>query len=132
MIPRTNPTVMKECMHHGMSDHAVRSSGRIQCRQCAIDKVNTFRRNLKQKALGYKGGCCQICGYNKCVWSLTFHHLDPSKKEFAPGAKNVKSWEAVKKELDKCVLLCHNCHGEVHAGVTSIDDAELEYPIPFG
>lgn len=60
---------------------------------------------------------CIICGYNRCRRSLTFHHVDPESKSFAVAGSETRAWEAVKKEVDKCVLLCHNCHGEVHAGL---------------
>jgi hypothetical protein len=82
--------------------------------------VVEYRRRTKLKAIEYKGGGCQICGYNKCVASLVFHHLDPSKKDFNISHKNIKSWERIKKEIDKCVLLCQNCHGEVHYNITEL------------
>lgn len=63
----------------------------------------------------YKGGECQICGYNKCPSALVFHHKSPKEKLFGLGHGNVYSWERTKKELDKCVLLCRNCHAELHA-----------------
>jgi hypothetical protein len=63
----------------------------------------------------YKGGKCSSCGYNKCIAALEFHHLDPSKKDFSISSSgNTRSWNKVKEELDKCVLLCSNCHREVH------------------
>lgn len=62
----------------------------------------------------YLGGVCVDCGYFKCLRSLVFHHLDPKAKEFAIGVMINKSWAKIIKELDKCVLLCANCHGERH------------------
>ena len=60
------------------------------------------------------GGECEICGYNKpCLSVYTFHHIDPTKKEFNIGGKTI-SFERLKKEADKCQLLCRNCHGEIH------------------
>lgn len=73
------------------------------------------RQKIKQKALDYKGGGCQVCGYNRCARALEFHHLDPSQKDFGLGQKGyARSWDAVKIELDKCILLCSNCHAEEH------------------
>jgi hypothetical protein len=70
-------------------------------------------------AIAYKGSKCQCCGYNKHVGALEFHHIDPSKKDFGISAKGyTRSWENVRKELDKCVLVCANCHREIHAGIT--------------
>jgi len=52
---------------------------------------------------------------------MQFHHLDPSKKDFGVGSKGLtKAWKKVEKELEKTVLLCSNCHGEVHDGLISI------------
>jgi predicted HNH restriction endonuclease len=57
-----------------------------------------------------------ICGYSKSVSALAFHHLDPAHKDFGHSDKGLtRSWEAIRRELDKCQLLCLNCHAEVHA-----------------
>jgi len=71
------------------------------------------RKELKNKAVEYKGGCCEKCGYNKCNEALEFHHLDPNEKDFGIGGRT-RSWENVKKELDKCMMVCANCHREIH------------------
>jgi hypothetical protein len=80
------------------------------CFACAITKR---RKEIKQKAIDYKGSKCQICGYDKCNRALCFHHLDPSKKDFSITS-TVKSWKKIRDELDKCIMLCHNCHAEEH------------------
>lgn len=79
-------------------------------------RAKKYRDNLKQKAIDYKGGKCIYCGYSKCNRSLDFHHRIPKDKEFGIGGKKV-SWERMKVELDKCDLVCRNCHGELHAGI---------------
>jgi 5-methylcytosine-specific restriction endonuclease McrA len=79
------------------------------------------RRVLKAKAIEHKGGQCLICGYRKTNGALTFHHKNPKTKSFGLSARGVtRSWSKVQKELDKCVLLCANCHAEVHDGVTQL------------
>lgn len=78
--------------------------------------VISWRQRAKLRAIKYKGGCCQICGYDKCVRALSFHHLDASHKDFTISGIT-KSWNAIQSELDKCVLLCANCHAEAHAGL---------------
>lgn len=88
--------------------------------KCPSCVVNGKRHAKKEKAVDYKGGKCQLCSYNKCMSSLIFHHLDPSQKDFNIGGAHCRSWETMKKELDKCILLCHNCHGEVHTGLVII------------
>jgi hypothetical protein len=77
-------------------------------------RVKTHRQKIKQMAINYKGGCCQECGYNKCNAALEFHHLDPNEKDFGIGSYTVLSWDKVKIELDKCILVCANCHREIH------------------
>lgn len=72
------------------------------------------RQRLKEKLVEYKGGKCEICGYNKCINALEFHHLDPSEKDFGIVNGNAIAFEKVKKEVDKCILVCANCHREIH------------------
>jgi len=81
------------------------------CRKCKT-KIRT--RVFKVKMLKYKGGKCQVCGYSKCIAALHFHHLVPEEKSFALSSALSKSWILVLKELDKCVVLCANCHAEEH------------------
>ena len=74
-------------------------------------------KRIKQKSIDYLGGKCMLCGYDKCIEALEFHHKDPFKKEKTNGQASVdrrRSFETNKKELDKCILLCANCHREVH------------------
>tara|TARA_Y100000296_G_C4995576_1_gene167572 strand:+ start:40 stop:399 length:360 start_codon:yes stop_codon:yes gene_type:complete len=93
------------------------------CNSCS---TTLSRRRRKQKAVDYKGGKCKICGYNKCNSSLQFHHIEPGHKDFGFSAKGwTRAWEKQKIELDKCILLCANCHGEVHAGIISADSTSV-------
>ncbi len=79
------------------------------------------RKKIRQLALEYKSNRCLICGYDRCLNALEFHHLDSSKKDFGISAKGyTRSWEVIKTELDKCVLLCANCHREVHEDPTQL------------
>jgi transcription elongation factor Elf1 len=84
-------------------------------------RVAERRRLIKQKAIDYKGGKCEICGYNKCSRALSFHHRNPAEKDFNISLRgHSRSWDRVKAELDKCVLLCANCHMEVENGITTV------------
>ena len=84
----------------------------------AVDKR---RKMIRKMAIEYKGGKCAICGYYKSINALEFHHFDSGKKDFGISAKGyTRSWEQVKRELGKCVLLCSNCHREVHDGITQL------------
>lgn len=83
--------------------------------------VSERRKKLRAKSVEYGGGKCQLCGYKKCGRALSFHHIDPAQKDFGLSARGLtRSWEKIQKELDKCVLLCSNCHMEVHEGVTKL------------
>lgn len=62
----------------------------------------------------YKGGKCERCGYNKSMRALEFHHLDPSEKDFGISKQINRNIDDLKKEVDKCILLCSNCHAEIH------------------
>lgn len=86
-------------------------------KRCNSCQVNIRRFGLKIKSVKYKGGKCVRCGYNTCLQAMCFHHLDPSKKDFKISGSHAKSWENHQNELDKCILLCHNCHNELHAGI---------------
>lgn len=81
------------------------------CNSCT---VNRQRYERKKKCVEYKGGKCERCSYSKTVRALAFHHVDPSQKDFGISGNHARSWEATKKELDKCILVCHNCHSEIH------------------
>ena len=108
-------TVIKECKNHGLCQHNIDKDGRIRCSKCASEAVQKRRDKVKVMSIEYKGNKCSVCGYNKCIGALEFHHLDPNEKEFGIAAKGyTRSWEKVKEELDKCVLVCANCHRELH------------------
>jgi len=70
----------------------------------------------KIKIIKEMGGKCEICGYNKNIAALCFHHIDPTLKRFTVDSRNIvrHSKETVKKELENCQLLCQNCHHEIH------------------
>ncbi len=87
------------------------------------NEVRAYDRNrakkVKQKYVKYKGGKCSACGYDRCLAALEFHHIDPNKKGFtitSSGKNNIKSkpWQEIKEELDKCIMVCANCHREIH------------------
>jgi len=86
--------------------------------------VTKRRKKIRQLAIEFKGGKCEVCGYGRCPEVLEFHHLDSSKKDFGISLKGyTRGWKRVKEELKKCVLLCANCHREVHAGILQLSQA---------
>lgn len=94
-------------------------NNRIYCYDCSPsqDSGKFRKRAVKHQLILYKGGKCEKCGYNNCEGALQFHHIDPSKKEFILSEFEVTkfcSLDDLKREVDKCQLLCANCHAEVH------------------
>lgn len=83
--------------------------------------VSKRRRKLKEMVVEYRGGKCVLCGYDRCIWALDLHHVNESTKEFGLSVRGMtRAWEKIKQEADKCVLLCANCHREIHAGVVKL------------
>lgn len=79
------------------------------------------RQKLKLMVIEYKGGKCILCGYKNYPGAFDLHHVDGATKEFGLSMQGLtRSWEKTKKEADKCVLLCANCHREVHGGVVTL------------
>jgi hypothetical protein len=106
----------RECKKHGLTDFVLRNDGRYRCKKCAVDAVQKRREVLKIKSVEYKGGKCVKCGYNRFIGALEFHH-NSGEKDFGIAEKGyTRSWEKVKLELDKCILVCSNCHKEIHGG----------------
>ncbi len=91
--------------------------------------VKDWRKRTKQRMIDSLGGKCMICGYDKCNSSLTFHHLDPTLKEISISrtCENPKSWKKIVDELRKCICLCRNCHGEVHANITKLPEKIIQF-----
>ena len=82
------------------------------CKSCRIVYSTERRQGIKSKAIEYKGGKCEDCGIvssNENQIIFDFHHLDPAQKEISFGKSNVQ-FEKLRVELDKCVILCSNCH----------------------
>lgn len=108
------------CKKHGLQIYR-KSGPSFRCSQCLSEAVKRRRHKVKDMALEYKGSICQSCGYNRCKRALEFHHIDEDLKEFGIGFRGeTRSWERTKVELDKCVLLCANCHREVHDGLIDV------------
>jgi len=92
-----------------------KSGKRMTINVCKTCKESQIKNNNKEKAIKYKGGKCQTCGYNKCIDALVFHHKNPNKKSFGISNKLRRwGWNTIKKEIKHCILLCANCHIERH------------------
>jgi len=86
------------------------------------ENVKRWRKTVKETIIKSMGGKCCICSYSKCDKALELHHLDPELKEFSFGdvMARPKAWSQIIIELRKCILVCSNCHKELHAGITQL------------
>lgn len=98
----------------------------VYCKSCLKDHTIERQRKFKEDCVKYKGSKCVICSYNKYIGALEFHHLDPSKKDFSISNQKLTKFDSrIFEELNKCVLLCANCHREVHSGLVELPRLEL-------
>lgn len=105
----------KTCKKHGICRFVLEGRGYYRCTKCRSAAVHGRRKKVKRLLVQYKGGKCEQCGYNKCVAALEFHHLDPAQKDFNIGANgHTLALAKLKQEADKCILVCSNCHREIH------------------
>lgn len=127
--------MIRECKKHGETEYLKREGNHgYICKECYKEKnkKTTAKRKMKMSDLiQNKGGKCQNCGYNKCEEALDFHHLNDKNKSFNISPKLHLPLEKLKEETDKCLLLCVNCHREVHDNVLTIieekDTIRFEY-----
>lgn len=121
--PLINANIEKKCILCG-NDFIANVHNRQYCFECSptglasVDSLRLKKRKIKHKLIEYKGGKCEKCGYDKYEGALQFHHLDPTNKNFTISHINLNdsnfSFEELIKEVDKCILLCANCHCEIH------------------
>ena len=115
--------VVMYCPVHGVTTFKYRTSyhrkakkeyGRYECIACSNDWHKNRARERKIMAVEYKGGKCARCGgvFEPCVYD--FHHVDPSTKEYKPSQLFSGKWEKLTVELDKCIMVCANCHRLIH------------------
>ena len=102
---------------------------RNYCFDCVPDLLEKrsgaqMRQLIKQWSLEYKGNKCAICGYDRCSEALDFHHIDEDSKNFTISDRNLPTgeWPLIQKELDKCILVCANCHREIHANFIDLKE----------
>lgn len=92
-----------------------------ECKICHGKLRKKRITNLKQYFVDYAGGKCSMCGYNKCLSALEFHHLDSEEKEFGISQKlSYENKEKILKEMEKCILVCSNCHREIHDEIIQV------------
>lgn len=98
---------------------------RTCCYNCMPEGKQLMRSDFINLIRQQRGGKCEKCGYNRYLGALDFHHLDPSQKDFTVGNRDFKLKECI-EETKKCIMLCSNCHRELHANLWTINDLNLE------
>jgi transposase len=120
-------TTTATCSRHGVTTFTRESNGGFRCMKCRSESVSARRRRLKAQLVADAGGRCVICGYDRSVVALQFHHRDPTVKTFSIAHRGLaRSLEATLAEVRKCVLLCANCHAEVEAGVATLPAVQAD------
>lgn len=79
-----------------------------------VQNVIDFRQRRKRNLIKVLGSCCALCGYDYCIEALEFHHIKPEEKSYQLSSGNCHKLEEDLKEAKKCLLVCANCHREIH------------------
>ena len=90
------------------------STAKYQCKSCWNKRTAKSGKDKVRLLKTEYNGKCSRCGYDKCLDALEFHHVDPTVKEFHLGEARGYNIEKLRKELEKCILVCRNCHTEIH------------------
>lgn len=130
---RRRPVKLLTCERHGLTEFAHYSEGpkrgyRWTCKRCVGEAVTRRKQKLKRILVDEAGGRCAVCGYDRCIVNLTFHHVDPSLKRFSMSMAVGRSIAAFREEAKKCVLVCANCHGEIEAGLIDSPPPSAKFP----
>ena len=99
-----------------LENYNKRPNGNLQsyCRTCLNNNRYDLLKQRKLQLIQEFGNKCSICGYDKCIAALEFHHINPNEKEFHLGKAQTTNLAKLRKELSKCILVCSNCHKEIH------------------
>jgi 5-methylcytosine-specific restriction endonuclease McrA len=112
---RLCPRCKNECDINDFYKRRGKENSSVYCKKCTNLQTIERQHILKQDMVNYKGGKCENCGYDKYLGALEFHHMNPKEKDFnLSQLKSYKFDQVIKNELDKCILLCANCHREIH------------------
>jgi transposase len=112
-----------DCPRHGEAAFILEGRGYYRCKRCRQERVAERRRALKKILVAQAGGSCIICGYDRFLDALQFHHLDPGQKRLEISRNGITlSLATLRAEAQKCVLVCSNCHAEVEGGVAVLPD----------
>lgn len=116
LCPKCNTNLNDDCFYK-------RDRGGLSgwCKKCAnlksVKRITKARQDFKTEAICLFGNKCELCGFNNSITALVFHHKNPKEKDFSISLSTLKCKSIMLKELEKCILLCANCHMEVHEGM---------------
>lgn len=130
------PRELRVCPRHGEKPFGHYSRGSRggfcwRCTKCVAEAVTRRHQKVKGILVEEHGGCCAVCGYDRTVVNLHFHHVDPSTKSFAVNMARGKSLAVFRAEAAKCALVCANCHGEIEAGLIPSPPPGAKYGEPW-
>jgi transposase-like protein len=113
--------VIRDCPRPGWTRfRKVGTQTHYRCAQCVIDAVANARHRIRRTLVDSAGGKCTLCGYDRHLAALQFHHLDRATKAFTLRNGDTRSLARMRAEAAKCVLLCANCHAEVESGAVQL------------
>jgi transposase len=114
-------TIEMSCPHRGETTFVLEGRGYYRCRRCRAECVVRHRQKVKATLVAEAGGCCVLCGHDRNIRALQFHHRYPSEKRLEVSGRGVTySMETLRAEAKKCVLLCANCHVDIEAGLAKL------------
>jgi transposase len=117
----------RRCHLHGFTEFILEKRGYYRCIRCRAERVAERRRKVKAILVEEAGGRCVVCGYDRHVGALQFHHIDPSAKAFALSRAGwTRSLVSARREAEKCALVCANCHAEIEGGVANLPRRQEE------
>jgi hypothetical protein len=133
--PKASSTAeLRQCRRHGLvvfhRYRAGKRGTRWRCKRCVGEAVTRRLQKVKRILVAEAGGCCAVCGYDRCMVNLHFHHVDPATKSFALSVATGKGLSKLREEAKKCVLVCANCHGEIESRLIPSPAAGATYAAP--
>jgi transposase len=115
------PSATFDCARHGSTEFILEGRGYYRCKRCRSAAVARRRQKVKRQLVEEAGGSCVLCGYSRWQGALQFHHVEPAGKEFHLAHRgHSRSIAKSRAEVQKCVLLCPNCHAEVEGGFANL------------
>ena len=123
--------MIRNCARHGPVEfHRYRrgpDAYRYKCKRCVGEAVTRRHRKVRMILVAAAGGCCAVCGYDRAIRALQFHHVDATQKSIEMTMAHGRSLAAYQEEARKCVLVCANCHVEIESGLIESPPAGSQY-----